>query len=193
MCTWFWITIAVEDNKKGHIRPTENSILHGLAQAAYHRLKIELCWGTWSNYNWLWLRRVIQKDQSNTILVSSGWIFLKFTPFQTMSWTTINTQHISSDNTVMTVMLMHNLWSEFRFFRHLGMQVSSRMCIKDVPCLSFRHSAICFSKYGTFRHANKQSRLYHPYNIQKKIIRHFARQQRTRTLANSLSCISTST
>ena len=45
------------------------------------------------------------------------------------------------------------------------------MCIKDVSRLSFRHTAIRFSKYGTFRHANKEPRLYHPYNIQKKLKR----------------------
>ena len=119
--------------------------------------------------------------------------FTKLMEFQTMSWTTINIQHISLDYTVTIILLIFEATFVF-FFCRLGMQVSSRMCIsKDVPCLSFRHSAICFSKYSTFGHANKQSRLYHSYNIhkkiikdnvEKKIIKHFARQQRTRTLEN---------
>lgn len=52
-----------------------------------------------------------------------------------------------------------------------------RMHIKGVGCLSFAHCAIRFSKYGTFRHANKQPRLYHPYNKQrigKKIVNIFS-------------------
>lgn len=45
------------------------------------------------------------------------------------------------------------------------------MCNKGLSRLSFRHSSIRFSKYGTFRHANKQSRLYHPYDTQKELKR----------------------
>lgn len=85
----------------------------------------------------------------------------------------------------MKITSIHNLGREFLVLRHFGMYVSSRMCIKDVSSLSFRHSAIRFSKYGTFRHANKQPRLYNPYNIQKKvekkIVKHFVRQKRGRT------------